>query len=285
MDARFKRIRKILLVVLLLNWLVALAKIVYGYIIQSTAMCADGFHSFSDGASNLIGLTGAWVASRPKDKDHPYGHKKYETFAAIIIAIVLFILSYSIIRNGLGRFFNRIVPDIDNTSFIIMLITVAINAAVYLYEKTRATILSSDILSADAQHTKSDIFVSISVICAFIAVKTGFPVIDPVVSICIAFLIAHSAVIILKESSGILCDKSVLDEERIKGIVLSFDGVKGCHNIRTRGRPDDTHIDLHITVDAHMPIGKAHELSHRIDETIKSGIRGITDIAIHIEPF
>ncbi|NCA68358.1 MAG: cation diffusion facilitator family transporter [Clostridia bacterium] len=170
MDIRFRKIRSILLAILLLNWIVAFVKIIYGHAVQSIAICADGLHSFSDGASNLVGLTGIWVASRPKDKDHPYGHKKYETFAAIIIAIILFLISYNIIRNGIDRFLHPAVSNIDMASFIIMLATVAVNTAVYLYEKSRALALSSDILLADAEHTKSDILVSISVICALIAV-------------------------------------------------------------------------------------------------------------------
>ncbi|MDD5503974.1 MAG: cation diffusion facilitator family transporter [Candidatus Omnitrophica bacterium] len=285
MDIRFRKIRSILLAILLLNWIVAFIKIIYGHAVQSIAICADGLHSFSDGASNLVGLTGIWVASRPKDKDHPYGHKKYETFAAIIIAIILFLISYNIIRNGIDRFLHPAVSNIDIASFIVMLVTVAVNAAVYLYEKSRAAALSSDILLADAEHTKSDILVSISVICALIAVKIGFPVIEPVVSVCIALMIAYSAVIILKESSGVLCDKSVMDEDPIRSLVLGFDDVKGCHKIRTRGRRDDVHIDLHIAVDADMPIGKAHDLNHRIEEKIKADIKNVTDIVIHIEPF
>jgi cation diffusion facilitator family transporter len=285
MHIRFIKIRNILIAVLFLNWLVAFAKIVFGFIIKSTAMSADGFHSFSDGASNLIGLLGVWIASRPKDKDHPYGHKKYETFASIIIAIILFIISFNIIRNGFERFLNPIIPDISMFGFALMFATMGVNAAVYLYEKRQARILSSDILAADAQHTKSDILVSASVILTLIAVQVGLPAADSIVSIFIAFLIARSAIKILKISSGVLCDKTVMDENLIKEIVLSAQGVKDCHNIRTRGRLDDIHLDLHIMVDPDMPIGKAHLMNHKIEEIIKRDIKNITDIAIHIEPF
>ncbi|TSA56567.1 cation transporter [bacterium] len=285
MHTRFIKIRNILLVILLLNWLVAFAKVVYGFIIKSTAMSADGFHSFADGTSNIIGLIGIWVASQPQDKEHPYGHKKYETFAAIIIAIILFIIAFNIIRSGFMRFFNPVIPDVTILSFVVMFFTMAINLGVYLYEKKQARVLSSDILAADARHTRSDILVSLSVICTLVAVKAGLPVIDSVVSIFIAFLIARSGIEILKESSGVLCDKTVMDESLVKKLILNVEGVKDCHKIRTRGRRDDIHIDLHIMVDSDMPIGKAHMLNHKLEEIIKANIENTTDIAIHIEPF
>jgi cation diffusion facilitator family transporter len=285
MHVRFVKIRNILLVVLFLNWLVAAAKIIYGFLIKSTAMAADGFHSFADGASNLVGLIGIWFASQPEDKEHPYGHKKYETFAALIISILLFIISFNIIRSGFTRFFHPVLPDVNVVGFIIMLVTVAVNTGVYLYEKKQSIVLSSDILAADSQHTRSDILVSLSVICTFIAIRAGWPLIDPIVSIFIALFIAYTAIKILQETSGVLCDKAVMDESLIKKLILSIEGVKDCHKIRTRGRQDDVYIDLHIMVDPDMSIGRAHQLNHKIEESIKSNIKNIRDIAIHIEPF
>ena len=285
MQIHFKKIRTVLILVLLLNWIVAAAKILYGIITQSSAMSADGFHSFSDGASNIIGLIAITVASRPRDSDHPYGHKKYETFAAIVIAILLFIISFNLIRGGVIRFLHPVLPEVTLISFIVMIATLAVNCIVYIYEKGESKVLRSDILSADAEHTRSDMLISISVIAALIAVKSGFPVIDPIVSVFIALLIAYSGFEILKRSSDVLCDRMVIPASAIERVVLSVEGVRGCHDIRTRGRQDDINIDLHIMVDTDMTIGKAHSLNHIIQDIIKHKIEGVTDISIHIEPF
>ena len=284
MDARFKKIRNVLITILALNWLVAGAKIIYGLITKSTAMSADGFHSFSDGASNIIGLIGITIAYRPKDKNHPYGHKKYETFASILIAILLFIIAFNLIRNGIIRFFNPEIPDVTYISFIVMLTTIAINTGVYIYERAQSRLFASDILAADSYHTRSDILISVSVLATLVAIKAGFPMMDTFVSIFIAILIIYSAIRILKESSDVLCDKAVISQGKIKNIVKSVQEVKGCHNIRTRGRLDDIHVDLHVLVDSALPIGKAHALNHRIQKLIKAKLPNITDIAIHIEP-
>ena len=284
MDARFKKIRNVLIIILALNWLVAGAKIIYGLITKSSAMSADGFHSFSDGASNIIGLIGITIAYRPKDKNHPYGHKKYETFASILIAILLFIIAFNLIRNGIIRFFNPEIPDVTYISFIVMLTTIAINIGVYIYEKAQSKLFASDILAADSYHTRSDILISVSVLATLVAIKAGFPMMDTFVSIFIAILIIYSAIRILKESSDVLCDKAVISQDKIKNIVESVPEVKGCHNIRTRGRLDDIHVDLHVLVDPTLPIGKAHALNHKIQKIIKAKLPNITDIAIHIEP-
>ncbi len=284
MQIRFKKIRGILIIVLLFNWIVAGAKIIYGIITQSTAMSADGFHSFADGASNIIGLVAIFIASQPKDSEHPYGHKKYETFAAIVIAILLFMISFNIIRGSVARFFHPVIPEVTLISFIVMIATLAINCVVFIYEKANAKALTSDILAADAEHTKSDMLISISVIVTLIAVKVGFPAMDTIVSVCIALFIARSGFEILKQSSDVLCDRTVIPVTEIKRVVLAVEGVKDCHRIRTRGRQDDIHIDLHITVDTDMTIGRAHNLNHEIQTAIQKKIEGVTDIAIHIEP-
>lgn len=163
---RYKKIRSVLLWVLLLNWLVAIVKIAYGLFSRCASITADGFHSLSDGASNIIGLAGIHLASQPKDINHPYGHKKYETFFSLGIAILLFIVALNLFRQGIERIYHPIIPQIDIGSFAVMIITLMINLAVMRYERKRAKELQSDILLSDSLHTKADIFISLSVILA-----------------------------------------------------------------------------------------------------------------------
>ncbi|MFH1783118.1 MAG: cation diffusion facilitator family transporter [Candidatus Omnitrophota bacterium] len=281
---KFKEIRRILIVILVFNWLVALAKIVYGLITNCVSMTADGVHSFGDGASNVIGLLGIWAASKPKDEDHPYGHKKFETFATLGIAAILFIASFNILKNALSRLSDPITPDVTTLSFIIMGITMAINIFVATYEHKRGKELGSDILTSDALHTKSDIFASIAVIGTLISVKLGFPSLDIIVASAIAILIAKAGLEILKASSNVLCDASVPVKQDVHRVVKDVDGVKSLHNIRTRGRKDDIHVDLHVVIDGNMHLESAHQLSHEIEKTLKKEIKGITEVSVHLEP-
>jgi cation diffusion facilitator family transporter len=281
----YQKIKKILLIVLALNWLVALAKIIYGLSNHCSSMTADGFHSLSDGTSNIIGLLGIHFACQPVDKDHPYGHKKYETLFSLGIAAMLFIVAFNLLKQGWLRLHHPITPQIDLGSFVVMLITLAVNIWVMRYEYRKGTALKSDILVSDSLHTRADIFTSLSVIVSLIVIKLGFPLIDPIVTILISLFIGFAAFEIAKQSSDVLCDTAVfVDEKRIRDIVLKIKGVRACHKIRNRGRIDDVYIDLHVQVNPDMHIDDAHKISYRIEEAIKSEIPGIIDVVVHMEP-
>src|SRR3989338_5697321 len=109
---KFSEVRRILIVILLLNWFVAFSKVIYGLITKSAAMAADGVHSFADGASNIIGLIGIWAASEPKDEGHPYGHKKFETFATLGIAGILFLAAFNILKHAFLRISSPVIPEV-----------------------------------------------------------------------------------------------------------------------------------------------------------------------------
>ncbi|MFA5085555.1 MAG: cation diffusion facilitator family transporter [Candidatus Omnitrophota bacterium] len=284
-EKRFRDIKRILLIILVLNWGVALAKIFYGYATNFMSMIADGFHSLADGASNIIGLIGITLACRPPDKDHPYGHKKYETFFALAIAGMLFFVCFNLFTEGIKRLHGHGAPQIDIVSMMVMLVTMCVNIFVMNYEYKEGKRLNSDILVSDSLHTKADIFTSASVIIAMIAIRLGYPILDPIVTIMISLFIAYAAFSIAKESSKVLCDEIVIsDDNKIADVVMAVKGVKACHKIRTRGRVDDIHVDLHIQVDPDMHVDRAHDISYRIEAAIKSCISGVTDVVVHIEP-
>jgi len=281
---KFTKIRRILIAVLVLNWLVAFSKIIYGLITRCASMTADGIHSFGDGVSNVIGLIGIWVASKPKDEIHPYGHKKFETIATLGIAVILFLAALNILRDAFVRIWHPVTPDITTFSFVLMFLTMAVNIFVMRYETKKGHELSSDILICDALHTRSDVFASLAVIGTLVSIKMGISVLDTIVASLIAILIAKSGLKILKSSSEVLCDGSVLSGKRIANIVNKIQGVKSVHNIRTRGRKDDIHVDLHVIINAKMHIDDAHKLSHKIESMLKGGILGVTDVIVHMEP-
>jgi len=281
----YRKIKKILVIVLILNWAVALAKIIYGLSSRCFSMTADGFHSLSDGTSNVIGIVGIHLACQPVDKDHPYGHKKYETLFSLGIAAMLFIVSFNLLKQGWQRLQHPVFFQTDLSSFAVMLITLTVNIYVMRYEYKKGRALKSDILVSDSLHTRADIFTSFSVIISLIITKLGFPLIDPVVTILISLFIGYSAFEIAKQSSDVLCDTAVfLDDQKVRDIVLKIEGVRSCHKIRSRGRIDDIYIDLHVQVKPSMHIDNAHQISYRIEEAIKSAIPGITDVVVHMEP-
>ena len=286
MSDKFKKIKNVLWIILFANVLVALLKIVIGSKIQSSSMTADGFHSLTDGTSNIIGIIGIGLAVKPKDEDHPYGHKKFETLAGLGIAMMLFFVSATIIKEAFTKFFNPTTPNISAESIIVLVVTLIINIFVTNYESRVGKDLNSDILTADAAQTRSDVFVSIGVLGTLIALKLGLPpIIDPIISLVIAGLIIHTGYEIFKDTASILVDKYVLDNNAVLELLKAFPEVKNVHRIRSRGREDDMFVDLHIMVDGGFTVNEAHALSHNIEENIKKTINENAEVIIHIEPY
>ena len=278
------QVRKVLIYTLILNALVAVAKVVYGLITNSVAMMSDGFHSVFDGTSNVIGLIGIWIASCPPDEKHPYGHKKYETLFTIIIAVMLFTTCFEILKKVYQSFHEYHKTNVTQTSFLIMFVTMGVNIFVMFYEKRKGKLLGSEFLIADAKHTKSDILVSLTVIMSLVFTKMGYHHADIIVGFIIAVFIAKIGYEILKSASDVLVDTICLDTSAIEFVVSSIEGAKGCHNIRTRGSMNSIYLDLHILVDKNMSIEDSHRIADIIEEQIKKEFPSVVDIVLHIEP-
>ena len=278
------QVRKVLIATLILNVLVALAKAVYGFITNSVAMVSDGFHSFFDGASNVIGLVGIWIASNPPDEKHPYGHKKYETLFTIIIAVMLFTTCFEILKKVYQSFHEDHKTQVTQVSFLIMIMTTGVNIFVMLYEKRKGKQLGSEFLIADAKHTKSDIVVSLTVIASLVFSRMGYPHADVIVGLIIAIFIARIGYEILKDASNVLVDTVCLNTRAVESLVNSLDGVRGCHDIRTRGSENSIYLDLHVLVGRNLSTEKSHEIADSIEETIKREFPSVVDIVVHVEP-
>lgn len=282
----YKKIRQVLWIILLANFLVALLKIIIGNLVESSSITADGFHSLSDGSSNIVGLIGISFASKPVDKDHPYGHKKFEVLSGLFIAGMLVFIGGKIIFNGLLNFNTPNTLNISIESLITILITLLINILVCTYEYRIGKKLNSYILISDSMHTKSDIFVSLGVLATLIGIKLGLPpVIDSIASLVVAGFILHAAYEIFMSTSGVLVDKATVDDEFIKNTISDFSEVKDIHNIRSRGSENDIHVDMHIMIDPKSSVEESHVLLHKIEDKIREKTNSNTQVIIHVEPY
>lgn len=270
--------------VLAMNVLVALAKLGYGLLTESLAMQADGFHSFFDGLSNVVGLVGLWFASRPPDDSHPYGHKKFESLAAAGIGGMLLATCFYLVSKtyeSLGGFTH---PNVTAVSFVVMMVTMAINLFVMKWEQRKGRELGSEILLADSYHTGSDLLTSSSVLAGLIAVRLGFPLVDPLVALFVAGVIAWTAYTVLREVVSSLTDKIRLQPEQVRAAVMEIPGILDCHDIRTRGLASHVFVDLSIHVGPTLSVEEAHQISHRVERSLKKRLREVEDVVVHLEP-
>ncbi|HKT80520.1 MAG TPA: cation diffusion facilitator family transporter [Vicinamibacterales bacterium] len=278
-------VARVLTRVLLLNLLVAVAKIVFGYASGAVSILSDGYHSLTDAATNVVGLVGIRAARQPPDEDHPYGHRKYETVAAAAITAFLLLLVLEVLRNAAGRLTNPASrPIISPSGFVIMLVTVAINILVVRYETREGNRLASEILLADATQTRGDIWTSWAVIVALAGARWGIPVLDPIAAIVVAGFIAYAGYQIARTTTMILSDRIVMSEADLEKVVMSVPGVIGCHQIRTRGSSDHVFLDLHVWLPPELPLVEAHRVSHVVKDQLMERYPQIVDAVIHIEP-
>lgn len=283
MDRR-KEIRKVLLITLCLNLLVSFAKIIYGLKVNSLAIYSDGFHSLFDGVNNIGGIIGIYLASRPPDREHPYGHRKYETIFAVFIGVLMGFTSLEILKGAYESLIKTKRPELDEKAFIILLFTIIINIFVFTYERKRGKQLKSEFLIADSSHTKIDIFITSGIILAIIFIKSGFYILDSFAGLIIGVLVAREAFIILKESTDILIDKALLDSSEIERLVTTCNDVQACEDIRTRGTAGQIFVDLKILVDSSISVKEGHDIAERVEAIIKKEFPDVVDVVVHIEP-
>jgi cation diffusion facilitator family transporter len=283
-DSRYASVRSVLVRVLFLNLAVALAKILFGHISGSISILSDGFHSLTDGASNVVALVGLRLAAKPPDANHPYGHRKFETLAAGAIALFLLVVVVEVAQTALVRFRAGAVPSVTAVSFGIMLVTLAINIAVVRSERRAAHRLSSELLLADARHTQSDVLTSLAVLAALAGTAYGYPILDPLAALVIVGFIGSAGFDIARDAARILSDEIVISEEDVRRVVQSVPSVLGCHRIRSRGSADHVFLDLHVWLDGATPLTDAHAVSHKVKDLLMERYPQIADAIIHIEP-
>jgi cation diffusion facilitator family transporter len=281
MEKSTRRENRALLVALVSQVAISLAKLGYGYYASLVSMKADGYHSLLDAASSVVGLIGVAMARKPPDSEHPYGHGKFEYLSTMGISILLFITAYKVSTEAYHRLFSGALPRADLVSFAIIIVTMAVNFIVARYQVRVGRELGSQILLADAAHTRSDIWASISVL---VALRMGFPVLDPICAIFIVVLIVWVGYSIVKESFQVLTDSAIIDSRRVIQVVLETKGVKGCHKVRTRGTANDVHLDLHLEVDGSIAMREGYDVAREVERRIREEFQGVDDVMIRLEP-
>ncbi len=282
----YKRVQLVLLVILFVNLFVAIVKIVVGMLINSSSMTADGYHSLSDGMSNVIGIICIRFASKPEDEEHPYGHNKIEAISGLIIGGILFFVGCTVIENAYYKFLNPTIPNITTSSLLVLVATLVINIVITYLENKKGKELNSTILISDANHTKSDIFISFGVLMSLIGVKMGLPaMIDPIVTVIVSVFIFHACWEVVKENISVLIDTSNVDSEKVKECVMQIDKVREVHNVRSRGTKNKIYIDMHIHVDHDMTVIESHKMQHKIEELIQENVDSSATVIIHVEPY
>ncbi len=281
---RGRSVRRVLWWVLVANWAVAGVKLVFGLLGHSASLTADGGHSFIDGASNIVGLVALSFASAPADAEHPYGHRKLEALAGMAIGVMVGVTAFGVGQMAISSLVQGVHPTVSTEMLVAMIFTLVVNITVTTIEGRLGTRLKSQILTADAQHTLSDVLVSLAVLASLGLVKLGWPQADGIVALLVVGFIGFAAWRILKEAADRLIDTARLAPSDVELVGNAVNGVVRVSGVRSRGIDSAIYLDLTVHVSPETPVSQAHDLAHDVESALRHKFPDIADVVVHIEP-
>jgi len=284
MDAR-QQVRRVLIITLVLNIAVAVGKIVVGALTGAVSITADGFHSLMDGSSNLIGLGANAIAGKPADEDHPYGHRRFETVAALGVGVLLLLTAYEIVTSAIDRLTSGEAPQISPLAFAVLITTLGVNLFISRYEKRAGERLRSELLIADAANTGADVFVTLSVLISMVLVSLfNWTWADPVAALIIVALIGRAAWQIIKQTGGVLVDTAPYKAGELETFAREVPAVKRVLRARSRGTTDAAFIDIDVEVPPGTTAEQTAAITEAIDEKLRAHLTGVSEVEVHFQP-
>ena len=275
-------ITRVLWRVLVLNIGVAVAKVAVGTLTGTIAIVADGIHSAVDGASNVVALIAGSIASQPPDDDHPYGHERFETIGTLAIGGLLLLTAWEVLQIAIERLIDGTTPDIGPAQFAVLTFSLLVNIGVATYERQQARQLQSELLSADADHTASDIWVTVSVFISLIAVEAGLPWMDAVAALLIVLLIGYIAYRILDRTISVLVDRAPVTATDIEQAIHDTPGIQRIVRARSRGGHDAVQIDVDVALAPVVNATSAQDITDSVRERLMTTFPGTNEVRVQI---
>lgn len=282
-DSNFKdqKVRLILILEGLANVVVLIAKIIVGIYTGSSAILSDALHSLTDVFNNIFAYIALRVSSSPPDHNHPYGHRKFETLAVFVLATLLSVIAIEVVIRAFERIGNPIVHS--QWGLIVMFGVLLINIGIASWENYWAKKLNSDLLSADAKHTFSDILVTIGVIIGWQMAARGYPILDFVSAVLVALFVFYLAFQLFRKSIPILVDETSVDQNTVINVLQKLPGVLKIKRLRSRIIGQETYADVVVIVMPEMSTEDSHKVADLVEKELLDKFN-IYDVVVHIEP-
>jgi len=284
---RYQATRRITLIGLVVNLLLGVGKIIVGIIAHSQSLVADGIHSLSDLATDVMVIFAAKHAHREADEEHPYGHGRIETAMTVALGAVLILVAAGIAWDAVGRLFDPdklLVPG--KLALLAALVSVLAKEGLYHYTMMVARRLRSGMLRANAWHHRSDAVSSIVVMIGVAGTMAGLPYLDAIAAVIVGFMVAKIGWELAWRSLQELID-TALDErelQRIRDAIRDVRGVRALHMLRSRMSGGDALLDVHIQVDPTLSVSEGHQIGEKVRQTLINDIDAVADVTVHIDP-
>ena len=268
------------------NVLLTAAKLAVGFMSGSASLVADGFHSFSDLASDVGVLIALRVSEQPPDRNHPYGHHQYETLGALAAALLLLATGVLLGRDAVVRMIegHSLVPEY--TALIAAAVSFLLKEAMARYTELAGRIHHSPALRTNAAHHRSDSLSSLAALAGIGGAMVGWPIMDSLGELLISVWILRMGWRLLRENTDILMETRPSDEvfEQIRDVAQGVPGVRRVRSVRVRPRGSVYLVDLAIMVPPALSVSEGHETAHAVEDALRREIDQVIGAVVHVEP-
>ncbi|APC96660.1 cation diffusion facilitator family transporter [Francisella frigiditurris] len=285
MSNRYQITKKVTIVGMIINCLLAMIKMLIGAIGRSPALFADGVHSFSDLISDIMVLFAAKYANIGEDKNHPYGHERIETLATLVLSAILITVGFTIVYHSLSNLIIGSYSTPDKFTIFAAIFSILGNEFIYQYTMKAANEIDSDLLRANAWHSRSDMWSSVVVLIGLIGAFIGFVWMDAIAALVVCYMVVKMGIKWGYSAVSELIDEGVDEETRvsIKKIIRDTEGVLDFHCLRSRKMAGKIIIDVHILVDKYITASEGHYIAEKVRSNIYYNIENIKDITVHVD--
>ncbi len=273
-------------VCMVINIVLALAKITIGVLFGVLSALADGINNLSDCGNNIISIIGFKLSSKPADKDHPYGHKRIEYVASLAVGIVIAVLALQLFAEGVGKIIDPVSTGFSWWTVGVLGASILGKLWMFIFNRKLSKRYSSDLLQATATDSVSDVFATSGVLLAvFLTEWTGFLYFDGITTVIVAVLIALAGLGILKNTMNQLLGAAP-DKDLTKTVydrIMQYDGVLGIHDLTVHNYgPEMYYASVHVEVDSSVNVMESHELIDTIERDFCENTN-IT-LVVHMDP-
>ncbi len=285
-ELRYKELMKTSVVTIAGNFVLAVFKVIIGFISGSSAVVADAVHTLSDVFSTVVVMAGLKFSSKDADPEHQYGHQRIESIVSLILAFILFVTALSLGWEGVKKITENEVVKPSIPALVITVISILSKEVMFRYTMKKAKLLNSSSLMSDAWHHRSDAVSSIAVLIGVVGVFFNAWILEPIATIAVSFIILKAVYDIGRLAIDQLIDRAVSKEllSEIKDTVLSINGVKGIDLLHTRLSNNVVFVDLEISVDSNLTVSEGHDIAENVHDTLEKNITQIQHCMVHVNP-
>ncbi|HJN38041.1 MAG TPA: cation diffusion facilitator family transporter [Gammaproteobacteria bacterium] len=282
---RVRTLRTTIIACALLNTLLGFFKLYVGYQSDAQTLMADGIHSFADLLTDIMVYVFARISEIPPDKNHPYGHRRFETLASFFFSILITSTALFIIYEAFIDQQHTLIIPWSNYAIVTALISIITNELMYWYVRKQSIKLSSPLLMANAVHQRVDAGTSVISLISIFASTLGYPYMDALGAVIIALMILRFAYNLLVDSLKELLDEGVNDAtlHLYKQCILSTEGIINLHLLRTRTMSKRVYLDVHVEVSSMISVSEGHFIADNVESNLINSFDSISDVTVHVD--